>query len=429
MSKNILKVEGRFYYGWVMLVCGFMTMFICYVIKANCTSLFYTPICEELGVTRTAYTQTNTVLTVTMLIASAFIGKIYNKFQVKYVLSASVALTCLCYLGMSQATSIGQFYLLSAVQGIGWAGATNLPVNIMVSNWFGPKVKGTAMSIGMLGSGAGALVWVNLISGIIANNGWRTAYLAMAGINALMIPIALFLVVSRPSDKGFERRVGDPTPESLAKTGSIATQKTGVMSSKAIKMPRWWLQFAAHLLTMICASGFTTQCVAYYTDLTGDKAKAALIYSGALGTLVVGKFVLGAISDILHIKRVAAFSPIIFAMTFVCLALSSNSMVFSNGVIWTYMIGGSIASVVPPLITARNFGDKDYGTMAGWMNMAGNIGQIIGPTIAALIFDMTGTYKTAWFAFAFIMLLAGGCYLASSLVSRQKIEALGYTPV
>ena len=51
-KKSIINVDGRFYYGWVMLICGFMTMFICYVIKANCTSLFYTPICEELGVMR-----------------------------------------------------------------------------------------------------------------------------------------------------------------------------------------------------------------------------------------------------------------------------------------------------------------------------------------------------------------------------------------
>ena len=41
-KKSIINVDGRFYYGWVMLICGFMTMFICYVIKANCTSLFYT---------------------------------------------------------------------------------------------------------------------------------------------------------------------------------------------------------------------------------------------------------------------------------------------------------------------------------------------------------------------------------------------------
>ena len=140
MNKNILKMDGRFYYGWVMLFCSFMVMFICYVIKANCTSLFYTPICEELGVTRTVYVQTNTILTVAMLITSAVIGKIFNKIKVKYVLSGSVALTCLCFLGMSQATEMWHFYVLSAIQGVGWAGATTLPVNIMVSNWFGLRI-------------------------------------------------------------------------------------------------------------------------------------------------------------------------------------------------------------------------------------------------------------------------------------------------
>ena len=30
-KKSIINVDGRVYYGWGMLICGFMTMFICYV--------------------------------------------------------------------------------------------------------------------------------------------------------------------------------------------------------------------------------------------------------------------------------------------------------------------------------------------------------------------------------------------------------------
>lgn len=428
MGKNLLKVDDRFYYGWVMLFCGFMTMFICYVIKANCTSLFYTPICEELGVTRTVYTQTNTVLTITMLIGSSFIGKVYKKYPVKYVLSGCVALTCLCYLGMSRATAMWQFLLLSAIQGFGWAGATNLPVSIMVSNWFGPKVKGTAMSIGMLGSGAGALVWVNLIGKVISESGWRTAYLAMAGVNALMIPVALILVVSMPSDKGFETRVGDPSPEEVAATGGVSTQKTGITGAQALKTSRWWFQWAAACVTMIGASAFSSQCVAYFTDVTGDKAQAALIYSGALGTLILGKFLLGVVSDILHIKRTAVIAPLFYAGVFICMALSAANMGFSRGMILFYMIGGSIPSVIPALITVRNFGDKEFGVMNGWMNMAGNVGQIIGPTVAAFIFDVTGTYRLAWIIFACLMVVVALLYAASNVSSKKQIESWGYVP-
>ena len=116
-----------------------------------------------------------------MMIGSIFIGKFYRKIPVKFALTACVALTSVCYLLMSRAGNIWHLYILSAIQGIGWAGATTLPTTIMVSNWFGPKVKGTAMSIAMLGSGAGALVWVNLITHIIEGSGWRVGYLAMAG--------------------------------------------------------------------------------------------------------------------------------------------------------------------------------------------------------------------------------------------------------
>lgn len=429
MKNNILKVNGKFYYGWVMLFCGFMSMFICYVIKVNCTSLFYGPVCEELGVSRTAFTQMNTIMTVVMLVCSAFIGKIYKKFPMKFVLTGCVGLAAICYVAMSFANSIWQLWIIAGIQGIGWAGATNLPVTIMVSNWFGPKIKGTAMSIGMLGSGAGALVWIKLINYVIAEHGWRSGYLAMAACLAIMIPIALLLVVNMPADKGFETRVGDPSPEEVAAAGNVSLQKAGITGKQALKTSRWWLQWLAGCVTMIGAAAFSQQFVDYYTSVTGDAAEASSIYSSALGTLILGKFLLGVLSDVLHIKRTAVIAPLFYGGVFVCMALSSGNMVFATILIPLYMIGGALPSVVPFLITARNFGDKEYGVMSGWMNMAGNVGQIVGPTIAAIIFDITGTYKLAWVIFAVLMVVVAVLYLFSTFASKKKIEDMGYKPM
>ena len=427
--KDFLTVDGKLYYGWLMILCGFAVMFICYVVKANCSSLFYTPICDDFGIARTVYVQTNTFMTVTMLIGSLFIGKVFTKFPMKWVLSGSIALTCICFVGLSFSTEVWQLYFWNALQGFGWAGATNLPVTIMTNNWFGPKIKGTALSLAMLGSGAGALVWVNVVQSIITTSGWRMGFLAMAGINAVMIVIAVLVCVTQPKDKGYSHRVGDPLPEEIEGQDATASAELGgIKATQAIRTPRWWLQFFAHLLTLICASGFTTQCVAYYTDLTGDAGQAALIYSAALGTLILGKFLLGVIADVIKVKRVVIFAPVVFCFTFICLGLSTNNMAFSNGVIWTYMIGGSIASMIPALITARNFGDKEFPVLNGWMNMAGNIGQIIGPIAAALVFDITGTYQLAWYAFAVLMVVVGVLYGLSNIVSKKKIMDYGYTP-
>ncbi len=431
-QKNHLfsaKVDGRFYYGWVMLVCAFMPMFICYVIKVNCAPLFLAPITEELGISRTAYTQTNTIMTVAMLVCSIFIGKLYKKIPVKFAVTACVVLTSVCYVLMSFSNALWQLYVLSAIQGLGWAGATTLPTTIMVSNWFGPKVKGTALSIAMLGSGAGALVWIKLVNAIINSSGWRVGYLAMAGFNALMIPIALLFIVSMPSDKGFETRIGDPAPsEADRAAGSVPAQKAGITGKQALTTGRWWLQFAAGLVTMIGASAFSYNCKDYFTSIT-DSDTAATIYAGALGTLILGKFLLGILSDILHIKRASVIAPLFYAGVFICLALSSSNMVFATVMIPLYMIGGAVPSVIPFLITSRNFGDKEYGVMSGWMNIAGNIGQIIGPTVASFIFDVTGSYTLAWVIFAVLMVVVGVLYLLSNISSKKKIAAMGYTPV
>jgi len=421
-------------YGWkptlIMLLCGFMTMFICYVIKVNCSSLFYNPICEEFGISRTAYIQTNTALTACMMIGSLFIGKIYKKFPMKFVLAGCVAVTCICYLLMSRATALWQLIVLSAIQGFAWAGATNLPANIMVSNWFGPKVKGTALSIAMLGSGAGALVWIRVINSVIAKSGWRMGYVAMAGVNAIVIVIALVLVVSMPSDKGFEKRIGDPDGADEEENGKkVSLQNAGITGQQALKTARWWLQFLGGMLTMVGAAAFSAQFVPYFTEVTGDATKAASLYSSALGTMILGKFLVGVLSDVLHIKRTSVIFPLFYGVVFICMALASKNMTFATVLIPFYMFGGAVPSTIPFLLTARNFGDKEYGVMAGWMNLAGNIGQILGPTIAAFIFDKTGAYTTAWIIFAILMAVVSVLYLLSGLVSRKQIEKMGYKPV
>lgn len=423
------KIDGRFYYGYIMLICAFLPMFICYVIKVNCAPLFVTSIIEELDITRTAYTQTNTVMTITMMIASLFIGNFYKKIPVKYALSGCVALTSACYLLMSFATNIWHLYILSAIQGVGWAGATTLPTTIIVSNWFGPKVKGTALSIAMLGSGVGALVWIKIVTAIIDSSGWRTGFIAMAIINALVIPVVLILAVSMPRDRGFDRRVGDPTPdESQGDKAQVSLQNTGITGKQTLTTARWWLQFTACMVTMIGASAFSYYCKDFFTQITGDSDLSASIYAGALGTLVIGKFLLGVITDVLHVKRTAVLAPLFYVGVFVCLALAAQNMTFATVMIPFYMIGGALPSVIPFLITAYNFGDKEFGVISGWMNVAGNIGQIIGPTVAAIIFDTTGSYTLAWIVCAVLMVVVAVLYLLSSRMSAKKIADMGYVP-
>ena len=166
----------------------------------------------------------------------------------------------------------------------------------------------------------------------------------------------------------------------------------------------------------------------HHIAVFGNPRALCLAAMLAAMSMILGKFLLGLFSDIIHIKRTAVIAPLFYAGVFICMALSAGNMTFSKVLIPLYMLGGAVPSVIPFLVTARNFGDKEYGVMSGWMNIAGNLGQIIGPTLAAIIFDVTGTYTLAWIIFAILMGVVAVLYLLSSITSKKKIAALGYTP-
>lgn len=419
------SMKSKFYYGYTMAFLGFMIMFVVYVLKANCTSLFIVPITNELHLSRTAYTFHLTIIAFTMMFSSGIMGKVLTKYKVKYVMSGCLALLALSYIIFSMVTALWQIYAIAVVQGFAYGAATTLPVNIFISNWFGPKRKGTWMSIAMLGSGAGALVWVNLCQKVITLYGWRAANVSIGIIFAVvMLPLIFFFAVNTPAEMGYSRRPGDPDIVDGSKTTVL--MKRGIDGKEALKMPRFWLQMIGQILLVACASGFTTQCVPYLTDLGLGKASAAAIYSGALGTLIAGKFVLGFISDYITPRRAALLSPLIFAGTFIALNLVAVNRSMTNVVIWTYMIGGAIATIIPPLLTAKNFGDKDFGTIQGFVTMGGNIGQMIGPLIASIIFDITGSYRNAWIVYAILMIVVGVCFFFSTSLSKKRASELEY---
>lgn len=420
------SIKSKFYYGYLMVLLGFMVMFVVYVLKSNVTSLFILPITKELGVTRTAYTFNFSIMAITMMISSFFMGNLIKRYKLKYVTPACLLILAISYLLFSKVNSLTHIYILAAVQGLAYGGATTLPVNIMVNNWFGASMKGKMMSLASLGSGVGALVWINLFRVIIEKYSWRGANVAIAIVYiVLMIPLIYFIAVDRPEEKGYDYRPGDPKDfdNSVQK---VSVAKIGIEFKKIWSMPRFYLQSLGQILIVACASAITSQSVPYFQDLGMSPAAAAALYSGALGTLMFGKFILGFISDLITVRRAALFAPVMFMCTFLSLYFMGGMPEMSKVFIATYMIGGSISTIIPPLLTAKNYGDKDFGSIMGVITMEGNIGQIIGPLLASFIFDTTGSYKSAWIIYASLTLIVGLAFFFSTKLSKNKAKEYGY---
>ena len=67
--------------------------------------------------------------------------------------------------------------------------------------------------------------------------------------------------------------------------------------------------------------------------------------------------------------------------------------------------------------------------LQGWMIIAGNLGQIVGPTVAAAVYDTTGSYGAAWIIVAALMVCVCVLFFLSTRASTKQIADLGYVAV
>lgn len=390
MNEVGLKQNGRFYYGWVLMIVGFLMMVFAYVGSISITSVFVIPVTEAFGIDRATFVLYQTILTVTSVIVSGYFGKRMARGNIKTIMAGSALCSVLGYIVFANAQSIYFLYGGAILLGVGFANCTVLPMSIILNNWFGGKIKGTVMGFTFVGSGIGGLLILPRLNGIIQNYGWSMGYYTLAGMFGLVFLVIIITIVKTPEEKGFTRMGQAAGEKSMA-------EATGMVIKEAMKTPMFWLIASSTTLTVFGSSAILFNSAPFFIEVGFSPEKAALTASFNLGMLAIGKVVIGFLSDKFGTKFGAIFSAAIFGAQFVFLAIMpTNPSLFVWGAVICYGIGGGGLTVCPPLLVNALFGEKDYGNIVAAMNMATNLGGAFGGMIAAVIFDITGSYVTFW---------------------------------
>lgn len=392
MKDIQFKQNGRFFYGWIIVIVGLFLMTFAYVGFVSLTSVFVLPVTEDLNFERGEWMTYLTILSLACVICSPLLGKLMGKGRLKIWVAVCCLLGFIGYLGFSRADSLTAFYLFALILGVGFAGTAPMPVSILINKWFGGKVRGTATGIAFLGSGLGGMILSPILNGVISAYGWRTGYIALGIVFLVLMVIVLAFANDNPQSKGFVR-MGEDESEAAA----AAIEKQGKTLFEAMRTPEFYFAVLSTILVVLASSAILANSVAYFVGCGIGEAKAASLHGLLLGSLIIGKPVMGAVTDRFGIRTSSVLTTIIFAATFASLFIMPNAagvLVFL--VIACYGLGGPTITVIPPLMVNGLFGDKDYGTLVGVMNMATSIGGAFGGMVAARVYDMTGSYASFW---------------------------------
>ena len=98
----------------------------------------------------------------------------------------------------------------------------------------------------------------------------------------------------------------------------------------------------------------------------------------------------------------------VYSVAFLMLAFcESRALMYVMAVFFS--IGISSGTVSPSVVTAATFGNKDYGAVFGFVNMAAMLAMVVGSPAIAAVYDMFGSYRIAWIACVILSLLSIVC--------------------
>lgn len=385
-----LLTRYKIHYGWVVVMAGFIIMTAGWGIVFNTSSLFIKPVSAEFGFSRSQVNFTMTLRALFMMIVSLLSGRIFAKVNIKRLMQVAAFVLVITYYLFSKTNSLLMLYSLTALAGICVSLISTLPLSLIISNWF-MKHRNLAIGIAFTGSGIGGMVFGALTGGWIVAYGWRVAYQLLAlAMLVMIVPCTFFLVQLHPKSMGLL-----PYGANEVQLSQIPVEKSGIMMREAMKTPQFWLLNLCAILVMFGLNPLMTTTAPHLTDIGYSIQYSANVVALTMGSLAVGKLVLGKMFDSWGLKK---------ALISTCLALiiGLTGLLFAkyplalSAVILGIGLGAAYGTIANTSITIELYGMKDYSSIYGFLTAVGSFGSAVAPMLSGYFYDLYGSYRLSF---------------------------------
>ena len=359
------------------------------------------PVAAELNATRGGVSFAYAVLFTGFGFGGILMGWWSDRVGIMWpALTGSVAIASGLLLA-GHATQLWQIVLAYGVL-VGFLGLSSLMVPLVanITHWFDRR-RGIATSVVISGSYLAGTMWPPLLQIGIDEVGWRETW-TRAGILCFVVMTPLSLLL-RP-----RIRLPHAARDELRRRRALGFTPTTMQC----------LLCTAGLGCCIAMATPQAHIVAHATDLGHPAARGAEMLSLVFFGGFVSRIVYGWISDRIGGLRTLVLGSVGQAVT---IAL----FIPLDGLLELYvacaLFGLSQGGIVPSyaLIIRRYFLAGEAGWRLGWIMLFTMLGMAFGGWVAGVLFDLTGTYTTAFVAalvFNVVNLLIAGLFLLRSRI-------------
>lgn len=397
------------FYGWWVVFASCIVMGYSSGIMAYSSTIFFRPVAESLGASRTLMSVAVSLGRVGGALEAPLVGYFIDKLGPRTPMRVGMALasTGLILFGLFTNSLLIFFLTWTGMVTLGFGSMGFAPAWAAINNWFVRK-KGRAMGIGMSSQGMGGAILAPFMAYIIGYWGWQTAaVVAGIGVAVIVLPITT-LIRTRPEEMGLKPD-GDPetSPELQTYTDGLPQPDQSVVinftTKQAVKTSTLWILVLAMGIRQFTQAGI----LLHLGPLLQDRGLSIIQAGSTVGLLALmsipGAFTCGWISD--HFQRRYVMTVFVVAETIaLIILLTAINTWHIYGFVFIYGFGQG-AHVINRAMLGEYFGQKNYGKIWGVVAMATTL-LAWGQVYAGWIYDLTQSYNVAISTFILLHLIS-----------------------
>ncbi len=400
---------------WLIVCALFATNLIVFGGGYNTAGVFFPPLLKEFGWSRTQVSILPSVLAAASGFSVPLIGWLLDWVEARFVMAAGAAIAGMAFLAASRVGAFPPMVAAYALLGLGVTASTLLPASMVIANWFGAR-RGLAMGLAMSGTSLGGATMTIVASRAIMHAGWRTAYVTLGlPMIVVVIPVLLLIVKTRPAS---------------AEKLTLAQQAQGLPGLEvgaALRSRSFWMLALAQFCYATTAAGLVAHTISYLVGIGYAQAFAAAMMSVTFLFTSMGKVLMGLFADRVSGRIALTLNFVIAALgTLLLLGARHNVVLFPTLIVVGMTLGAPL--VLVPLVMVDSLGLKRFGSLAGLTGLFNTIGATVGPIVAGRIFDVAGSYASAFELFALMLLLGASATYACLPLESEQARIAGAIP-
>jgi MFS transporter, OFA family, oxalate/formate antiporter len=399
-----------FFYGWMIIPVGILSLLATSPGQTMMISVFNPSLRAALGLSLSQVTAAYMAGTLAAALPQPYLGYWMDRLGIRTTTLIIVGILGLACIFMARVQNLLMLLVAFFLLRLFGQGALALTATNMLPMWFNKRLGITAGIMGVVQSLILGTIPVGVLA-LINLAGWRNTYLISGGIVWLvMIPILLFIYVSRPEEIG--QHVDN---ESLS---TLETPETGALDvspsltlNEAMRTSSYWIMVVVMTAWGMIMTALFFNALPIFTGRGLSEAQAATTYAWLFAVIAVTQILGGYLADRIKLNLLAAGSLLCFTFGIITILYSPVNYLIAGYALVLGLAQG-LLSAVGNTVWARYFGTQHLGKIRGVAGAATVVGTSAGPFLMGLAYDHFGDYRLS-------LMVCAVLFLGLSLISLK----------